>query len=795
MIQNYLKIAWRNLVKNKTYSFINIAGLSVGMAVAMLICLWVWDELSFDRSYPNYDKIARVMQNQTNNGEVQTMPNEPLPLGNELRRTYGSDFKYVSMATGAGSQTLAYGEKKLNRTGVYFEPCMLNMLSIKMLNGTYNSLNDANSILLSASVAKTYFGNTDPMDKVIEIDNQFVVKVTGIYQDLPLNSTFGDVTYILPWQLYVNINPWMKGLTNNWGRSMFYVYAQVADNADMDKVSFKIRKVKLNKAKEEATHKPEIFLHLMSKWHLYSEFKNGVNVGGSIQYVWLFGVSGLFVLLLACINFMNLSTARYEKRAKEVGIRKVAGSLRRQLILQFFAESLLVSAVSFLISLFLVQISLPFFNRIADKNLVILWHNPSFWLSGLGFSLITGLLAGSYPAIYLSSFKPALVLKGAFKAGRFAAIPRKALVVLQFTVSITLIIGTIVVFRQIQFAKDRPIGYNQNGLISVHVINATIHNRYNVVRNELLKSGAITAMAESGNPITSIWSSVGDLEWKGKDPNSAAVFPKIDISHQYGKTVGWRLKEGRDFSEAFTSDSSAFVINEAAAKYMGLSKPIGEVVIWNGTPFHIIGVTKDITMESPYQAVQPAIFHLSKNWSRGEFIMAKINPAIGVNEAVSKIEKVFKKYNPAQIFEYQFVDDDYAQKFGSEKRTGTLASSFAILAIFISCLGLFGMASFMAEQRIKEIGVRKVLGASVFNLWQLLSKDFVILIVIALLIASPIAYYSMYKWLQNYRYHSNMAWWIFALTGIGAMAITLLTVSFQSIKAALANPAKSLKTE
>jgi putative ABC transport system permease protein len=793
MIQNYLKIAWRNLVKNKTYSFINIAGLSVGMAVAMLICLWVWDELSFDRSYPNYDKIARVMQNQTNNGEVQTMPNEPLPLGNELRRTYGSDFKYVSMATGAGSQTLAYGEKKLNRTGVYFEPCMLNMLSIKMLKGTYNSLNDANSILLSASVAKTYFGNADPIDKVIKIDNQFVVKVTGVYQDLPLNSTFGDVTFILPWQLFVNINPWMKDLTNNWGRSAFYVYAQVADNADMDKVSFKIRKVKLNKAKEEATHKPEMFLHPMSKWHLYSEFKNGVNVGGGIQYVWLFGITGVFVLLLACINFMNLSTARSEKRAKEVGIRKASGSLRVQLIARFFIESLLVTVFSFLISLCLVQFSLPYFNEITGKNLVLLWRNSSFWLSGFGFSLITGLLAGSYPAIYLSSFKPAIVLKAAFKAGRFAAIPRKALVVIQFTVSIILIIGTIVVFRQVQFAKDRPIGYNQNGLISVNTNNAAIHNQYRVVRNELLKSGAIKEMAESGNPITSVWSGRGGLEWKDKDPNSAVVFPFIDVSHQYGNTVGWQLKDGRDFSEVFQSDSSAFVINEAAAKYMGLGKPIGEAVKLNGIPFHIIGVVKDMMMESPYRAVQPSIFYLSKD--PGRFVIIKINPAVGVTEALGKIEKVFKKYNPDQSFDYQFVDDEFAQKFGSEKRTGTLAGFFAILAIFISCLGLFGMASFMAEQRTKEIGVRKVLGASVFNLWQLLSKDFVILVVIALLIASPIAYYFMHNWLQNYQYHSDMAWWIFALTGIGAMAITLLTVSFQSIKAALANPVKSLKTE
>jgi ABC-type antimicrobial peptide transport system permease subunit len=330
-------------------------------------------------------------------------------------------------------------------------------------------------------------------------------------------------------------------------------------------------------------------------------------------------------------------------------------------------------------------------------------------------------------------------------------------------------------------------------LISVNTNNAAIHNQYGVIKNELIKSGAIKEMAESGNPITSVWSGRGGLEWKDKDPNSAVVFPFIDVSHQYGKTVGWQLKDGRDFSAIFQSDSSAFVINEAAAKYMGLGKSIGETVKLNGVPFHIIGVIKDMMMESPYRAVQPSIFHLSKD--PGRFVIIKISPAVGVTEALGKIEKVFKKYNPAQPFEYQFVDDEYSQKFSSEKRTGTLAGFFAVLAIFISCLGLFGMASFMAEQRTKEIGVRKVLGASVFNLWNLLSKDFVILIAIAVLIASPIAYYFMHDWLQNYQYHADMAWWIFALTAAGAMTITLLTVSYQSIKAALANPVKSLRSE
>jgi putative ABC transport system permease protein len=794
MINNHLKIAWRYLVKNKIHSFINIAGLSVGIAVAMLIGLWIWDEISFNKFFPNYDRIARLMQNQTNNGEVQTMPNEPLPLGNELLKSYGSDFKYVSMATGAGSKTLAYGEKRLNKTGVFFEPDMLNMLSINMLKGTRNGLKEPNSILLSQSVAKTYFGNADPMNKVIKIDNQFLVKVTGVYHDLPYNSTFADVTYILPWQLFVNTNPWMKGLANEWGRSAFYVYAQIADNADMDKVSAKIRNIKLNKAsKDEATHKPEIFLHPMSKWHLFSDFKDGINTGGTIQYVRLFGIIGLFVLLLACINFMNLSTARSEKRAKEVGIRKAVGSMRGQLIAQFFIESLLVAAFSFLLALIIVQLCLSFFNVITDKKLVILFNEPLFWIAGILFTLFTGLLAGSYPALYLSSFKPVKVLKGTFKAPRFAALPRKVLVVLQFTVSIILIIGTVIVFRQIQFAKGRPIGYSQVGLLVLPMQTNDIHRQYGTVRNELLKSGAIAEMTESDGPTTEIMGGSGGLDWKNKDPNLAVVFPNASVSYGYGKTVGWQIIDGRDFSEAFVTDSLAFVINETAVKFMGLTNPVGKTVRWNGVPFHVIGVIKDMIVESPFQAVQPSLFHLSKD--PGNVIIIKINPAENASEALTKIEKVFKIYNPSQPFEYQFVDDLYAQKFKNEKRTGQLASSFAILAVFISCLGLFGMASFMAEQRTKEIGVRKVLGATVFNLWQLLSKDFVALIIISLLIAIPISYYFMHQWLIGYQYRTEITWWIFAGTAIGAIMITLFTVSFQSIKAAMANPVKSLKSE
>jgi len=793
MIKNYLKIAWRNLIKNKASSLINIGGLAVGMAVGMLIGLWIWDELSFDKNFKNYNRITQVLQNNTMNGEIGTGHNVPWPMGDELRKSFGSDFKYVTMATYNNGHILTHADKKLTKNGTYFEPSALEMLSIQMVKGNKNALHDPSSILLSESTAKAYFGNADPMDKVMTVDNNQVVKVTGVYKDLPENSSFSGLDFISPWELFSN-SAGLKKEADTWRCNCYFTYAQVADNVDINNVSGKIRDIKKDKVnKIELKQKNQVFLNPMKNWHLYSDFKNGVIVGGRIQYVWLFGTIGVFVLLLACINFMNLSTARSEKRAKEVGIRKAIGSLRSQLIYQFLSESLLVVAFAFIFAIILAQLSLPFFNEVAGKKIAIPWSSPLFWLAGVSFSLVTGLISGSYPALYLSSFQPVKVLKGTFRVGRLAAIPRKVLVVVQFTVSVVLIIGTIIVFRQIQFAKNRPVGYSRAGLITLPMVTGDIHKQFAAVKDELEQSGAIISIAEAGSPTTGNYSSNSGFDWKGKDPGQAVEFPNIDISPDYGKTIAWQFTAGRDLSATYLTDSLAFVINESAAKFMGLKNPVGETLKWDGVSYHIIGVVKDMISESPYFPVRPTLFHLLKGG--GDYVILRINPKISTSEALGKIEKVYKTYNPAQPFEYQFVDEEYAKKFGDEERIGKLASSFASLAIFISCLGLFGMASFVAEQRVKEIGVRKVLGASVFNLWGMLSKDFVVLIFISLLIASPIAYYFMHNWLQNYQYRSDVAWWIFAVTGVGAMTITLLTISYQSIKAALANPVKSLRSE
>ncbi|HAO48518.1 MAG TPA: ABC transporter permease [Runella sp.] len=795
MIRNYFKIAFRNLLKYKGYSFINIFGLATGMAVAMLIGLWVWDELSYNKSYKNYDRIAQVMQNGSINGDFFAGGYMPLPLGNELRTMYAADFKHVVMSSWTQEHILAYGDKKFTKQGNYLSPNAPDMLSLNMLKGTRAGLKDASSILLAESVAKALFGDEEPVGKLMKIDNKLNVKVTGVYEDLPYNSNFKDMTFIAPWDLYVSSESWVKRAQDNveWNNNSWEMLVQLSPTADFDAVTQKIKGVKMKHVPEVAAFKNEVFLHPMSKWHLYTGWDKTGKPEGRIQYVWLFGVIGVFVLLLACINFMNLSTARSEKRAKEVGIRKAVGSVRSQLISQFFSESLLVVACAFVVSLVLVLLLLPIFNEVADKKLTLLWANPIFWLLGIGFSILTGLIAGSYPSLYLSSFQPVKVLKGTFRAGRFASIPRKVLVVIQFTVSVTLIVGTTIVLRQIQHAKNRPIGYDRNGLITVTMNTPELYQNYNTLRDALIKSGGAIEMSTSSTPATNLNSHNGGFDWEGKDPNFKDSFGTIAVTHDFGKTVGWQFVQGRDFSRKFSTDSSGIVLNETAVRYMGLKNPVGKIMKWNGKPFQIVGVVRDMVMGSPFEPVYQTVFMMDYNWAG--VINIKLNPQLSASESLKKIEAVFQKFNPASPFDYKFSDQEYERKFATETRIGQLAGIFAALAIFISCLGLFGLASFIAEQRTKEIGIRKVLGASVGSLWQLLSKDFVVLVIISCLISAPIAWYFLSNWLHKYEYRTEISWWIFAAASVGALVITLLTVSFQAIKAALVNPVKSLKSE
>jgi len=793
MLKNYLTIAWRNLIKNKVLSLINIGGLAVGLAVVILISLWILDEVSFDNYHRNYDHIAQVIENETSNGVMKTWFHVPYPLAADLRKNYGSDFKAVAMSTLPRDYILASGDKKLNEHGSFMETGGPDLFTLNMLEGRRDALKDPSSILISASTAKALFGNENPMGKVLKLNNLENLKVAGVYADLPENTTLAGMAFIGCWARYA-ADYRLSGMREPWGNGIVNLYVQLADNADLEKVSLKIRDEQLRHLKPlSAKTKPALFLQPMSKWHLYSEFKDGKNTGGEIEYVWLFGIVGVFVLLLACINFMNLSTARSEKRAREVGIRKAIGSSRSQLIYQFYGESLLCVLLAFLAALLLARLSLPAFNQLAGKQIVIPWNSPAFWLAGIGLSFITAIITGSYPALYLSSFKPVKVLKGVFRVGRLASAPRKVLVVLQFTVSIVLIIGTIVVIRQILFAKDRPVGYSQDELITIPVLTLELHQHFNAIKQELASNGTITEMAEADAPPNKVAGTTSGVGWPGEDPNLHVNFSQEDISYDYGKTIGWEFSAGRDFSRSFLSDSSAVIINQAAAEFMTMKKPTENYITFYGKKFRIVGVTKNIINRSPYEQVQPMVYFLAQ-WAGGSLLL-KINPKMSAGKAISNIASVLKTENPQQPFEYHFVDQEYAKEFGNEERIGKLATVFAGLAIFITCLGLFGMASFMAEQRVKEIGIRKVLGASVFALWQLLSKDFTLLVFISIIIASPVAYYFMHNWLRNYQYHTDVAWWIFIVTAIGAILITLITVSFQAIKAAMANPIKSLKTE
>ncbi len=791
MIKNYFKTALRNLNKSKVYSIINIGGLGIGMSVAMVIGLWVWDELSFDKFHKNYGRIAQVWQFVKFDAEKSSYNSMPIPLASELRNKY-AEFEAVSVATYNRDVILTTGDKKLSRTGMFVEPDFPKMMTPEMIAGTSDGLKAIHSMMISQSLAKAIFGTEDPLNKVIRLNNKEDVRVAGVYKDFPGNSSFNNVFFLASWELFTIMDGYAKFASDQWDENSFQIFAQLHAGADINKVSAKIKDIRM-KREDPPKYKPEFFLHPMSKWHLQGNFKNGVNEGGLIKLVRLFGIAGVFVLLLACINFMNLSTARSEKRAKEVGIRKTLGSGRIQLVQQFFSESMLVSFIALLLCIVIVQLLLPFFNQITNKNMTILWSKPLFWLFAIAFSFVTGLIAGSYPALYLSSFRPIKVLKGSFKAGRLVSLPRKVLVVFQYSISVTLIIGTIVVFRQINYAQNRPVGYDSNGLIEVNMTTPDLRSHYEALRADLLNTGVVTELSQSSQSVVSDYGGTTNISWRGKTQGSRPLVMANSVSHEYGRTIGWKVLEGRDFSKSFSTDTASIILNQAAVQLMGFKTPLGETVKFGGKDYGVIGVVNNMIKGSPFDAVKPTFFTI--NFRAVTMINIKLSASSTANAALSKVENVFKKYNPAAPFEYKFVDEQYAAKFETERRIGKLAGFFAAFAIFISCLGLFGLASFVAEQRRKEIGIRKVLGATMLGVWQLLSEEFLILVLISLLIASPVAWYMMNQWLENYQYRAQIAWWIFGAAALTAIIITLLTVSFHAIKAALINPVKSLRTE
>ena len=784
MIKNYFKVAFRNLRNNKVFASLNIIGLSIGMATAILIGLWIADELSFNHYYLNHKKLAQAMVHQRNKDDDYTGTTVAMPLGSALKTQYADLFKNVSLVSFPYDHLLGSGDKKISARGLYAQQSFPQMFSLEIVSGSRDILKDPTTVMIAHSLAVTLFGQTEAVNKMILLDNKINVKIGAVYKDLPENTNFAGTVLLMSWSNEENN---YRSQNTNWQDHNGELYVELNDQITAAQATEKIKNVPTPFIKD---WKETALVYPLDRTYLYSEFKNGVPTGGRIQFVVLFGIIGAFVLFLACINFMNLSTARSSKRAKEVGIRKAIGSRSIHLVGQFLIESIILTLIAFLISLFLVQLSLPLFNSLADKHMVLPFQNPVFWLLCLGFALFTGIVSGSYPAFYLSRFEPIKVLKGVFQGSRYNAVPRQVLVILQFTVSLSLIIGTIVVYRQISYTKNRPTGYDRESLITVPINTEDLDKHYEALRTDLLESGAVSQIAESSQPITEFQNN-NSLDWRGKDPGLIVFFRNVNVSPEFGRTIGWKISRGRDFDRAY-ADSSSMILSESAAKVIGFSNPIGEAVKYNGKAYMVVGVVKDMVTNSPYEPIEPSVF---LGDGGRYFITIRLKAGQPMQTNLTHIEKIFKKYNPASPFVYQPVEDEYVHKFSAEDRIGNLSSVFSGMAIFISCLGLFGLASFVSEQRTKEIGVRKVLGANVFSLWRMLSVQFIRLILISFCVAIPISYYGMSQWLLQFTYRESISWWIFAVAGLGILLITLITVSFQSIKAALMNPLKSLRTE
>lgn len=794
MLKNHFKIACRNLWKSKGFSALNMIGLAVGMASTILILLWIQNELSIDRYHKNADRIY-LMYNRDKDpqGQAWAWPKTPKILAPTLKKDYAE----VEDAVRYRNVTflLSAGEKKLNTRGAFADSGFLHVFSFPLKEGNaQNALKGTYSIVLTESFAKTLFGNENALGKIVRIDSTDNCTVTGILKDLPNNTQF-SFEYILPWEYMQKIG-WDD---DTWVNNSVLTYTLLKSGASETAFDNKIKKITIDHTKgTEYETTTEVFTQPLTRAYLYAKSENGKLVGGQIEMVRLFCIIAAFILLIACINFMNLSTARSEKRAKEVGIRKVVGAQKKMLIAQFLGESILLSFLSFILAIGIVLLNLGAFNQLVGKKLFIDFSNPLFWIFSISFILITGCIAGSYPAFYLSSFNPAKVLKGSLLKVNALIIPRKVLVIVQFTFAIILMICTIIVTRQIQYGLNRQTGYNQNNLIYIFT-QGNVDKSYQSIKNELLNSGIAASVTQSANPITQRWSDSWGFQWPGSTKADEKVdFVKLQSDANFTKTFGIKLVAGRDIDVyQYPTDSTAMLLNEAAVKAMHVKDPIGMTIRQTGetVQYHVVGVVQNFILESPFEKDINPMMILGPGNLFAQVMHIKFNENKPTKDALAGTEKILKKYNPNYPFEYVFADESYANKFNSAQRTGKLAALFAGLTIFISCLGLFGLATYMAENRIKEIGVRKVLGASVRGIATLLSKDFLKLVLLSFIIASPIAWWAMTKWLEGYTYRIHIEWWVFLLAGCISLFIALLTVCFQAIKAARANPVKSLRSE
>ncbi|RYU93194.1 ABC transporter permease [Emticicia agri] len=793
MLSNYLKIAFRNLMRAKSYMFINISGLAVGIAACTLIILWIQDELQYDRFYSKTDRLYQVYNKDIFSGTPQVWEATPRPLGPTLKENY-AEIEETSRFRSTGL-TLSVGDTKMNANGAFVDPSFLSLFDFPLKSGHAQSvLAGNNGIVITEELAEKLFGTTMAIGKVVQVDNKESFSVTGVLEDLPDHSKFGNLSYLLPYNYFVNLG-WGS---DAWESNNDITYVLLKEHADEALVNQKIKSVTAEHLKGilDDVKNRQIFLHPASKWYLYSKQENGQLVEGRIVTVRLFGLIALFILLIAAVNFINLSTARSEKRAKEVGVRKVAGAQKLSLIIQFIGESLLLTFFAGFFALLIVVLSLPMFNQLTGKTLSLNVTSGYFWLSAIGVLVFTALLAGFYPAFFLANFQPSKVLKGMLRSQRAAFTPRKILVVVQFTFAIVLIVSTLIISRQIDYAQNRDKGFNQTNLIFTG-LSGELASHYEALQKELIESGAVVSMGKSLGPITSVNLRQWGVMWPGSTQSDKDIeFDRFGTDANFVKTTGTSLVAGREIDvRQYPTDSTAVLLNETAVKTMQLKNPVGTNIKFGNTDWHVVGVVKDFVYASPFDPINPALIEGPGGPIGLGWLSIRLNPANPMADNVAKLEKIFTRYNPAYPFEYLFADESYKAKFADEQRTGTLTGLFTGLTIFIACLGLFGLAAYTAQQRTKEIGIRKALGAPVFSVVQLLTRDFIRLLLVAFAIGAPIGWYIMEQWLIDYKYRISIGVGVFLTTLISAIIIVLVSVSFQAIKAALVNPVKSLRSE
>jgi len=787
MLRSYLIIAFRNLTRNSFYSFINIGGLAAGISCTILIMLWVNDELSFDHFHKNADWLSQVYTHNHYSDRIGTSKAAVLPLY-EYLKTADARIKNTAVSDWGASHLIVAGDVRVLKKGYYVSSEFLEIFRFPLLKGEPSKvLDDHSSIVISESLAKALFKDTDPINQLIKIDDAVDFRVSGVFKDISANSSF-QFDLLMPWGVHAK-QSWIKESQTQWDNESFQVFVELQPGSDVQEVNKAIGNILNEKTPDNDTR--DLFLQPLLDWRLKSSFRDGKLVGGQYDYVKLFSAVAIFILVIACINFMNLATARSERRAREVGVRKAIGSRRIELIRQFLGESFLISIIAFLFALLIVQVILPVYNSLVDKNLAIQYSMPVYWLMALGFILFIGLFAGSYPAFYLSSFNPASVLKGKLHLGRSGVAPRKVLVSLQFFFSIFLIGVTLVIYQQINFVKMRDTGYDRENLVMV-TSNEEMNKHYQALKQQLLDSKLVLSVTGSGSPITEIYGN-NTLGWRGKPEGESILFTRVTTENDYTKTMGINVVEGRDFSEEFKSDSSAMLLNLAAVEVIGVKNPVGmNIDLW-GKKWKVVGVVENILMESPFREVRPGFYLF--NPGANEVMTMRLSETKDMPATLRKIETIFNKHNPSYAFAYNFVDEEYSRKFSSIEMIGTLSNLFAFLSICITCLGLYGLAAFSAEQRIKEIGIRKVMGASTRSIVSLLSKDFAYLVIIGFIFAAPLAWWFLDNFLQRYTYRVSLQWWVLPFAGLLALILVLIIVSTQALRAARANPADSLRNE